>query len=140
MNPLYVVLFISIIGAVMSMVGSVLKKKRAGSEKYQKIIEDFQQQVNEMLEQDEAVEAVCGYNPCAAVTNKRLLISTKTGIDSVQFCQIKSMKGMTTSGNKTKNPDSMLTFTIKAEKKYVLGNESEGFERVVESLYRYVGA
>lgn len=139
MNPLYYGLFVVILSAVFAALGSVLKKNRAGSEKYQQIMEDFRQQVDGMLEQGETVEAVCGYKPCAAVTNKRLLISGKEGIDSVQFHEVKALKGMDAGGNRTKNPDRMLVFEIRAAKKYVLGNHSEGFNQVVESLFSYTG-
>lgn len=139
MNPLYLILFMSILSAVFAGLGSVLKKKRAGSKKYQKIMEYFQQQINGMLEHDETIETVCGYNPCAAVTNKRLLVSSKTGIDTVQFHEIKALKGIDAGGNKTKTPDRMLFFEINAAKKYVLYNHSEGFNQVVESLFRYTG-
>lgn len=139
MNPLYVGLFFAVFAVVMAAVSGVLKKKRAGSEKYQKIIEDFQQEVNGVLDADEAVEAICGYYPCAAVTNKRLLIGTKKGIEPVQFSEIKSLKGMNFSGNKTSDPDQMLAFQIKAAKKYTLGNHSEGFKQVVEYLMQRAG-
>lgn len=84
------------------------------------------------------VEGICGYHPCAAVTNKRLLVSTKHGINSVPFSEIKSLRGTNATGSKTYDPDRMLVFEIKAGKKYVLGNHSEGFEDVVSALFRYV--
>ena len=139
MNPLYFGLFCVVLGIVMSILGSVLKKKRAGSAKYQQLIADFQQSVNSMLEEGEVVEAMCGYKPCAAVTSKRLLVSSKTGIDAVAFSEIKSLKGLNASGNKTKDPSRMLVFEIKAAKKYTLGNHSEGFDQVVHSLVRHTG-
>jgi len=139
MNPLYLMLFFAIFAVVMSIVGNVLKKKRAGSEKYQKIIEDFQQAVTDMLEADETVEALCGYRPCAAVTSKRLLVSGKTGIDAVLFSEIKALRGLNASGNKTRDPDRMLVFEIKAGKKYALGNHSEGFDQVVRALFSHTG-
>jgi len=137
MGPVILILFLVI--ALIPLLGSVLKKKRAGSEKYQQILADFQQGVEGMLEADEQVEAVCGYKPCAAVTNKRLLVSTKAGIDSVPFSEIIKLKGMSAGGNTTKNPGSMLVFEIKAKQKYTLGNHSEGFNRVVELLYQHTG-
>lgn len=136
MSPLVMVALFAVFALVMSGVSHVLKNKRAGSEKYQTILADFQQGVNEMLETDEVVEAVCGYKPCAAVTNKRLLVSGKTGIDSVPFASIKAVKGLNASGYKTTNPSSMLVFEIKADKKYVLGNHSEGFEEVAQLLMK----
>ena len=139
MDPLYYGLFCVILCAVMAGVGGVLKKKRAGSEKYQKIMADFQQSVTGMLEPGETVEAMCGYVPSAAVTSKRLLLGTKKGMEVVQFSEIKALKGLTASGDKTKNPDRMIVFEIKANKKYVLGNHSDGFNQVVESLIRHTG-
>ena len=123
----------------MPLIGKALKEKRGGNEKYQKMMADFQQQVQNELSDGEVVEAICGYIPCAAVTNKRLLISSKTGIETVQFDEIKSLKGMNAAGNKTRNPEQMLGFTIKANKKYVLGNHSEGFAEVVTGLYVHTG-
>ncbi len=123
----------------MLLVGSAVKKKRAGSEKHQKILSDFRQSVDDMLETDEVVEAVCGYNPCAAVTSKRLLVGTKKGIDVVEFSEIKSLKGFNAKADDTREPDWMLVFQIKAKKKYVLGNHSDGFNQVVQSLYRHTG-
>ena len=137
MNPIDMFLFLSLFSVIMAVVVSVLKKARGGSEKYQNLLARFRQEVNAMLEPGETVEADCGYNPCAAVTNKRLLIGTKKGIESVRFGEIRKLKGMNASGVGTTIPDRMLVFEIKAAKKYVLGNHSEGFDRVVELLYRY---
>ena len=139
MSPLMMTLFMGILAAVAAVMIPVLKKKRGGSEKYQQMLADFNQQVNGMLEADETVEAVCGYRPCAAVTSKRLLVSTKNGIDSVAFDQIRKIKGMDGAGNKTTNPDRMLVYEIKADKKYVLGNHSEGFNEVVLGLQKHTG-
>ncbi len=139
MNPLYIGLFFALLVSVMPLIGKVLKKKRGNSEKYQKIMEDFQISVQSALTEGEVVEAVCGYVPCAAVTNKRLLIGAKTGLETVHFADITSLKGMNGAGDKTSNPDQMLVFSIKANKKYVLGNHSEGFNEVVTSLFQYTG-
>ena len=139
MDPLYMFLFLALFPLVMGIVGSILKNQRAGSEKYQKMLSDFQAKVDSMLEPGETVEAVCGYVPCAAVTNKRLLVDTKAGVDSVAFTEIKSLSGMNATGSKTNNPAQMLAFTIVARKKYVLGNHSEGFGKLVTLLYRYTG-
>ena len=139
MSPLMMTLFMGILAAVMAILIPVLKKARGGSEKYQQIMADFKEQVSAMLDDGEQVEAVCGYKPCAAVTSKRLLISTKNGIDVVPFDEIKKLHGMDGSGSKTANPDRMLVFEIKAAKKYVLGNHSEGFNEVVSRLKFYTG-
>lgn len=139
MNPLYVGLFFALCAVIMSLIGNVLKEKRGGSEKYQKIMADFRQAVQNELTEGEAVEAVCGYSPCAAVTNKRLLIGAKDGLETVDFSEIKSLAGMNGAGAKTNNPDRMLSFTIKAKKKYVLGNHSEGFDQVVTRLHEHTG-
>ncbi len=138
MNPLFVCLCIVVIGAIISVAAKALKEKRGSNEKYQKIITDFYDQVNHMLDQGETVEAYCGYSPCAAVTNRRLLIGDKNGIKTVPFSQIRKVKGVSFSGNKTKDPNQMLGFEIKADKKYVLGNHSAGFEQVVEALNRHL--
>ena len=140
MKPIYVMLFITIVGALVSIMNSVLKKKRAGSAKYQNILAEFNAAVSAMLEEGEKVEAVCGYRPCAAVTDKRLLISSKTGIVAIPFSHIRSLKGMDTRGNKTRDPRSIFVLEIKADKKYSIGNESEGFEDVVRALYKHTGA
>ena len=113
------IILLIVIGVGVPLLGTVLKKTRAGSEKYQQILADFEQRVTAMLDTDETVEGMCGYKPCAAVTNKRLLVDTKAGIDVVPFEQIKKVKGMDSAGNKTTNPDRMLVLEIKAEKKYV---------------------
>ena len=134
MSPLYVGLFIAVFGIILSMVSDILKKKRVSNEKYQNILNEFLNDVINILEPDEELEAYCGYYPCAAVTNKRLLISGKNSIESIEFLQIKKIKGMGFSGTSTKNPNQMLTLEIKAEKKYYIGNESEGFIQVVEFL------
>lgn len=139
MKSLYIVLFLALCVAAMPLIGNVLKKKRGGSEKYQRIMADFRQLVQNELTEGEVVEAVCGYNPCAAVTNKRLLIGGKAGLETVDFSGIKSLKGMNGAGNKTANPNLMLVFTIVAEKKYVLGNHSEGFDQLVTRLYAHTG-
>lgn len=128
-----------VIVVLVPVLSVVLKKVRGGSEKYQQIMADFQQKVQAMLDADEQVEAMCGYKPCAAVTNKRLLVSAKEGVDVVPFAQIKKLHGMNASGNNTKYPGQMLVFQIKADKKYTLGNHSEGFEQVVERLYHHTG-
>ena len=137
MNGITIVLLVLICVGV-PLLGSVLKKSRAGSEKYQQILTDFEQRVNALLEADEIVEGLCGYKPCAAVTNKRLLVDTKAGIDSVAFQQIKKVKGMDSGANKTRDPERMLLLEIKAEKKYVIGNHSEGFATFVNALMRRV--
>jgi len=139
MDVLYFGLFCLILSAVMSVIGGILKKKRGGSEKFQTIMEEFRKNVNGMLEENETVEALCGYNPCAAVTNKRLLMGTKKGIEVVQFSEIRKLSGLNGAGNKTMDPSRMLVFEIKANKKYVLGNHSEGFDQVVEALVRRAG-
>lgn len=139
MSPFVLILFFAVFPAVMAVVSLVLKKNRAGSGKHQMILENFRQNVSDMLQQGEVLEGICGYSPCAAVTNQRLLVSTKQGIDSVQFYEIKSLRGTNATGSKTYDPDRMLVFEIKAGKKYVLGNHSEGFNDVVSALFRYVG-
>ena len=58
MNPVVLIVFI-IVMALIPVLGSVLKKKRAGSEKYQQIMADFKQAVEAMLDADEQVEAIC---------------------------------------------------------------------------------
>lgn len=133
------VILIILIVVVIPVLSKVLKNKRGSSEKHQQILVDFEQKIQNMLEADEQMEAMCGYNPCAAVTNKRLLVSTKAGVDSVPFAEIKKLEGMNAGGNKTKNPDSMLVFQIKAAKKYVLGNHSAGFNDVVTHLSQHTG-
>ena len=133
------IILLILIVVVVPILSKVLKKARGGSEKYQQMLADFQEKAQAMLEADEQIDAVCGYNPCAAVTNKRLLVSTKAGIDSVPFAEIKSLKGLNSGGNKTTIPDNMLVFQIKAAKKYVLGNHSEGFDDVVDLLYQRTG-
>jgi len=138
MNPVILIAFLIVTGAV-SILANVLKKKRAGSEKHQQILADFRQSVEAMLDADEQIEALCGYKPSAAVTNKRLLVSTRNGIDSVAFSSIKKLNGMNARGDNTKHPANMLVFQIKADKKYVLGNHSEGFEQVVALLYQRTG-
>lgn len=138
MNPLYLGLLLALLGSVMSVVTNVVKEKRGSNEKYQKIITDFCNQVNDMLEQGEKLEAYCGYFPCAAVTNRRLLIGEKDGIKTIPFSQIQKIKGTSFSGFRTKDPNNMQTFEIKADKKYVLGNHSTGFAQVVESLQYYL--
>lgn len=138
MNPLFVLLCIAVIGAIVTVAAEAVKRKRGSSEKYQKILNDFHNQVSNMLEQGETLEAYCGYYPCAAVTSKRLLIGEKDGIKTVPFSQIQKIKGMSYSGNKTEYPNQMMAFEIKADKKYVLGNHSAGFEQVVEALNRHL--
>lgn len=138
MNEMTWILLIVIV-VVVPVLSIVLKKMRAGSEKYQQIMADFEQKVQAMLEADEQVEAMCGYKPCAAVTNKRLLVSSKEGVDVVPFASISKLHGMNSSGNKTKYPGQMLVFQIKADKKYTLGNHSDGFEQVVQRLYHHTG-
>ena len=139
MNVIVIILFFALFASVMSFVNDGLKKKRSGNAKYQNILSEFNSKIYGMLEPGEIVEGVCGYRPCAAVTNRRFLVDTKAGVRSVAFSEIKSVKGMNASGNKTTNPDQMLVFEIKADKKYVLGNHSEGFAQVVNSLYKYIG-
>lgn len=138
MKPIYVLLFFSIFGAVMALVSGALKKKRASNEKYQRIMEDFYNGVNDLLEPGERLEAYCGYMPCAAVTNKRLLIGDKNGIKTVPFSQIRKIQGTSFSGNKTMDPNQMLAFEIKADKKYTLGNQTDGFAQVVNNLGKYL--
>lgn len=132
-----ILLFMALFAGI-SAFASILKQKRAGSEKYQQILADFEQRVTAMLDADETVEGMCGYKPCAAVTNKRLLVDGKAGIESVDFQQIKKVNGMSASGNKTANPDQMLVLQIKAEKKYTLGNHSQGFNGFVNALMNHV--
>lgn len=139
MSPLMMTLFMGILAAVFAVLIPVLKKRRGSSEKYQQIMADFKEQVSAMLEEGETVEAVCGYKPCAAVTTRRLLVSSKNGIDVVPFGEIKKLQGMDGGGNKTAHPDRMIVFEIKAAKKYVLGNHSEGFSKVVNRLKFYTG-
>ena len=138
MNTTVIVLCILIV-VVVPILNAVLKKARANSGKHQQLLADFTQSVQAMLEDDEQIDAVCGYKPCAAITGKRLLVSTKDGIDSVAFTDIKKLNGMTASGNNTKNATGMLVFQIKANKKYTLGNHSEGFEKLVTLLYQRTG-
>lgn len=114
------------------------EKKNGSDEKYQNNLAEFYDQVNSMLEEGEILEAHCGYNPYAAVTNRRLLIGDEDGIRTIPFSQIQKGKGTNYSGFKTDNPERMETFEIKADKKYVLRNQSDGFVHVVESLYDHL--
>lgn len=136
MKPIYLLL-IAVFGVVMGIIGTVLKNKRANNPKYIKILEDFRKSVSNMLEPGEEVIAVCGYRPCAAATNQRLLVSAKNGVDSIPYANIKKVKGMDTAGNKTTDPFRMIAVTVKAEKKYTLGNHSEGFAQVVSAVYKH---
>lgn len=138
-NPLILGVMMGLLVSLMPRIGKALKERRKGSEKYQRIMADFKQQVEAALDEGETVQAMCGYIPCAAVTNKRLLVSTKTGLDTVSFGDIVSLKGLNGAGEKTSDPDAMLVFTIKAKKKYTLGNHSDGFNQVVTSLRFYTG-
>lgn len=138
MNPLYLGLLIAVIGSIKALITSVAKEKRGSNEEYQKMITDFYNQVSNMLEPGEKLEAYCGYSPCAAVTNRRLLIGEKDGIKTIPFSQIQKIRGTSFSGFRTKDPNNMLTLEVKADKKYVLGNHSEGFAQVVESLQYYL--
>lgn len=139
MKPVYMFLLLAIFGAVMTVVASLLKKKRAGSEKYQQMLTEFRQQAEAMLENGEVIEALCGYNPCAAVTGKRLLVGGKKGIDSVAFSEIRKLKGMDMMGNSVRDVSRMQLLQIKAEKNYTLGNHSEGFEAVAQKLKDQTG-
>jgi hypothetical protein len=130
--------FLAVFGAVLAVISGIVKKNRGSDEKYQKIIADFYNDVTNNLEPGERIEAYCGYVPCAAVTNKRLLIGDKNGIKTVAFSQIRKVQGMNFSGNKTNDPGQMLVFEIRADKKYVLGNHSDGFAQVVEAISRHV--
>lgn len=138
MNPLWICIFFVVFGGVMALISKVLKEKRGSSEKYQKIIADFYHQATQMLERGECIEAYCGYFPCAAVTNQRLLVEEKNGIKTIPFSQIRKVKGMSFSGNTTNDPKQMMVFEIKADKKYALGNHSDGFVQVVEALNKHL--
>lgn len=139
MNPLFLGILVVLIPSLMTLVNSLLKEKRAGSEKYQNMQEEFLQRVNAMLDSDETVEAFCGYQPCAAITGRRLLVDTKAGIQAVAYDDIKALKGVTVSGDKTNDVERMWMIMIKADKKYTICNQSEGFAKVVESLKRHTG-
>lgn len=139
MDSTTLVVILAVLIALVPVLNKVLKNKRGGSEKHQQILADFRQKVESELAEGEVIEGLCGYNPCAAVTDKRLMVSTKAGLDIVEFADIKALKGMNAGGNKTSDPNRMLVFEIKANKKYVLGNHSEGFNQVVESLQRHTG-
>ena len=130
-------LLVAILLAFTPLFVQVLKNKRSGNAKYQKIMADFAQRVKRELYPGEVVEAVCGYIPCAAVTNKRLLIGSRGGIETVEFYEIQWLKGINGSGNKTTDPSQMLGLIIKARKRYTLGNHSEGFGQVVTHLYAH---
>ena len=140
MNPIYFGLAMAVLGAIISVLSKVLKNKRGGSEKYQNILNDFYSSVNRELAPGETVAAYCGYNPCAAVTNRRLFVGDKKGVRSVSLSQIKKIRGTNFSGNKTDKPDQMLALEIFADKKYVVGNHSEGFSQVVILLQQYLAA
>ena len=131
---------ILLFGALMCgvyVLSAVIKAKRAGSDKYQQLLTGFQQRAESMLQEGETLEGLCGYKPCAAVTNRRLLVDGKGGIESVEFQQIRKLKGMDAAANKTTDPNRMLVLEIKADKKYVLGNHSDGFADFVNALGRY---
>ena len=132
-------LVVAVLLCFMPLVTQIMKEKRGASGKYQQMLADFEQQVRGELYQGEVVEAVCGYIPCAAVTNRRLLIGTKKGIETVEFNDIYGFRGIDGHGNKTADPSRMLGFTIKARKKYTLGNHSAGFDEVVMRLYEHTG-
>ena len=138
MNPLYVRTIIVCIGALFSIIAIVLRAIMNNSDRCQKRLEDFRQQVNDMLQEDEEVLAICGYNPCAAVTNKRLLITRRAGVDVVAFSQITKLKGTSYNGQRVDEPGQMQTFQIKAEKNYYLRYQDEGFPSVVNELFRRV--
>lgn len=138
MNPLFYCFLLCLIGGIFALVANIQKEKRASSEKYQEVIASFYRQATQMLEPGECIEAYCGYNPCAAVTNRRLLVMKKNEIEAIPFSQIRKVKGMGFSGNTTKKPDQMQVFEVKADKKYVLANQSDGFVQVVEALNRHL--
>ena len=140
MNPIFIGLFFVVFAVVMQRVSEGMKEKRSGNEKYQKLLEDFTAEVNGMLVPGERLVACCGYNPCAAVTNRRLLIGSKKGIRSVSFSQIRKVRGMNASGSTVKNPENMMVLEIKADKNYAIGNQSAGFSQVVHALNHYVTA
>lgn len=139
MSVFGMVIFFAVFGIVMQVVSEKSKSKRDSSAKYQKILSDFSGSVSRMLVPGEQVEGLCGYYPCAAVTNKRLLINSKKGIQTIPFSAIRKTRGMNYSGDRTSNPENMLAFEIYADKKYVLGNHSAGFTRLVRVVNAYTG-
>jgi len=54
-----------------------------------------------MLVPGEQVLGMCGYFPCAAVTNRRLIVGDKKGLREVPFSAIRKTKGMILILNKT---------------------------------------
>lgn len=137
MNPLYVGILLVLIGSIRVLIMSLGKEKHRTKEERQKILSDFYDQVNSMLEEGEILEAHCGYDPCAAVTNRRLLIGDEYGIKTIPFSQIQKVKAMNYSGYKTKDPERTGMYEIKADETYVLTKQSEDFVHVVESLNFY---
>ena len=139
MSPFAIIFFFAVFGVVMRILTELVNKKRGSSQKHQKILSDFRNSVTTVLMPGECVEGYCGYNPCCAVTNQRLIIGDKKGIHTIPYNQIRKTRGTDFSGNRTSAPNRMLALEIFADKKYVVGNHSEGFVQVVSALLRYTG-
>lgn len=63
MSPFVLILFFAVFPAVMAVVSLVLKKNRAGSGKYQQILENFQKNVSGMLQQGKWWRAFAAITP-----------------------------------------------------------------------------
>lgn len=107
------------------------------AKKIKAIMAEFHRQAEQMLLPGEIVEASCGCDPCAAVTNQRLLITTGQGILPLPFSEIRGLS-RSDAGAPGHDPKAREVLTICAGRKYFLANTADGFEEVYEALKRHI--
>lgn len=134
-------LFVFFIGLLISFIVKACSGNtsglRPGAANSKQTLEEFEAQVAQMLEPDEVMEASVGYGPCAAVTNKRMFISTKKGILTFPYEKITGLSR--SDSDQPYNPRRFVTMCVVADKRYYLGNYVGDFEGVFAVLQKYTG-
>lgn len=142
MNPLEMRIAIGACLGIAGLVLIIINNRRSKSPKYQQMLEDFRQEVTDMLEPGEKLEASCGYKPCVAVSDKRFFVKDKKGLHAIPYSELGFAQGMSLSANKTCDPEEMFSVAVthtESGKSYGFSNQSDGFEEVVAVINRKCG-
>ena len=91
-----------------------------------------------MCEDGETLQVVCpGFKTeYYAMTDKRLIVDNKKGVQSIPFSTITHVDCWRTGGGEASTPSDCQTISIHADKKYYIGRYSSRFEQIAVELMK----
>lgn len=138
MNPFVIGLLVVVIPVIVS---SILKKKHAEEDKSpvnQARDTEARAKYQALCEEGETLQTVCrGYQTeYYAMTDRRLIIDNKKGLQSVPFESIRKVDFFKMGGGKAATASDCQVIAVHADKKYSMACYSGNFEQIAGELMR----